>query len=136
MSMPLNRIWKQGARLVDGPVHVSMNDYLIRRWRDVPRVATVGMRLRRRWPETEGAVGLWFAAFSAGRRQVSVSIWRDAADLRQFVHSPHHRAIMRDYRDAGILYTTAWTAEGPDPDVIWAEAWERLTGQVEGVRHH
>jgi hypothetical protein len=136
MRIALNRIWKQGASVVDGPVHVSMNDYLIHRWRDVPRVAVAGMRLRRRWPATQGTVGLWYASFSAGRRQVSVSIWRDPADLRRFVHSPEHRAVVRDFRDAGVLYTTAWTAECPNPDSIWAQARERLAGRVDGVRHH
>jgi hypothetical protein len=136
MPIALNRFYKHGSHVSDGPVHVSMNDYLILRWRDVPRVALAGMRLRRQWPATPGAVGLWFASFSTGRRQVSVSIWRDAADLRRFVHSPQHRAIMHDFRDAGILYTTAWTAERPEPDLIWAQARERLTGRVEGVRHH
>jgi hypothetical protein len=128
MRLAPNRLWKRGPQTVDGPVHVSMNDYLIHRWRDVPRVALAGMRLRRRWPETEGAVGLWFAAFRAGRRQVSVSIWRDPADLRQFVHSPQHRAIMRDFRDAGLLHTTVWTADHPDPHLIWTQAKARLAG--------
>jgi len=58
-----------------------MNDYLIRLLRDVPRVAREGMALRRRWPETDGALGLWFAAFRGGRRQVSISVWRSPEDL-------------------------------------------------------
>src|SRR5262249_10433490 len=119
-----------------GAVHVSMNDYLIHRLRDVPRVALEGLRLRRRWPETEGALGLWFAAFKSGRRQVSVSVWRAPEDLRRFVRSPEHLRIMREFRDAGALYTNAWTSERLDPEAIWREAADRLAGRIPGVPHH
>ena len=64
----LNRLWRGvGQPQHDGPVHVSMNDYWIHRWRDVPGVARAGMRLRRSWPDIEGALGLWFAASSGAR---------------------------------------------------------------------
>ena len=91
----LSAIWRDGAPTQhDGPVHVSMNDYLIHRVRDIPRVAWAGLRLRHRWPETEGALGLWFAVLGGGRRQVSVSVWRSQDDLRPFVGSPAHLRIM------------------------------------------
>src|SRR5713101_4575836 len=77
-----NAIWKDGATgEFAGPVHVSMNDYLIHRVRDIPRVARVGLALRHHWPDTEGALGLWFAVLKGGRRQVSVSVWRTPDDL-------------------------------------------------------
>src|SRR3569832_1924568 len=104
--LPLQALWKSGSFEPGiGPVHVSMNDYLIHRVRDVPRVAREGMRLRSRWPRTEGALGLWFASFRYGRRQVSVSVWRSPEDLRGFVRSPEHLRIMREYKDAGALFT-------------------------------
>lgn len=133
-----NRLWKRGAKpqIATGPVHISMNDYWVYRWRDVPKIARIGMRFRRHWPETQGAVGLWFAAFSRGRRQVSVSVWRSPEDLQHFVHSPVHRQVMRDYRDAGLLYTTTWTAPAPDRRAIWAQADDRLKGRIDGVPHH
>ncbi|HZR83528.1 MAG TPA: hypothetical protein VFD92_20710 [Candidatus Binatia bacterium] len=137
MPFRLNAIWKSGS--LDpgtGPVHVSMNDYLIHRLRDVPRVAREGLRLRSRWRRTEGALGLWFASFKFGRRQVSVSIWRAPEDLRRFVRSPEPLRIMTGFRDAGALYTNAWTAERFDPELIWQQALDRLTGRVEGVAHH
>lgn len=60
-----NAIWKNGSDAsVSGAVHVSMNDYLIHRLADVHRVASAGIRLRKRWPEREGALGLWFAFLS------------------------------------------------------------------------
>jgi hypothetical protein len=130
-------VWKSGAPApVLGAVHVSMNDYLIHRLRDVPRVAREGFRLRGRWPETEGALGLWMAALRGGRRQVSISIWRGPEDLRQFVRSAEHLRIMRSYRDAGTLYTNAWTAERFDPALILSQGADRLAGRVAGVPHH
>jgi hypothetical protein len=130
VPLALRRMWKRGAATPDGePVHVSMNDYWVHRRRDVPRVIWEGMRLRRAWPQTEGALGLWFAAYGSWHRQVSVSIWRSPEDLRRFVHSPQHRRVMRDYRDAGALVTTAWTAESFDPRLIWHEAEDHLARQ-------
>ncbi len=138
-ALPLrwNAIWKDGAAdSFAGPVHVSMNDYLIRRLRDIPRVAREGLRFRHRWPETEGALGLWVAALGGGRRQVSVSVWRAPEDLRRFVRSPEHLRIMREFRNAGALYTNAWTAERLDRGLIWSQAVDRLRGRVDGVSHH
>jgi hypothetical protein len=132
-----NAIWKLGSREpTAGAVHVSMNDYLIHRLRDIPRVAREGFRLRSNWPETEGALGLWFAAFKGGRRQVSISIWREPEDLKRFVRSPEHLRIMREYRTTGALYTNAWSAERFDPALIWKQGTDRLAGRVEGVPHH
>jgi hypothetical protein len=113
-----------------------MDDYLIHRLRDVPPVAWEGLRLRRRWPDTEGALGLWMASFKGGRRQVSISIWRSPEDLRRFVGSPVHLRIMSRFRSAGALYTNAWTSERFDPSLIWQQAVDRLAGRVDGVSHH
>jgi len=130
-------LYKKGAlEPGPGPVHVSMNDYLIHRWRDIPRVARDGMLLRRDWPRTEGALGLWIGTFRAIRRQVSISIWRDPEDLRRFVRSPAHLRIMREHRGTGALYTNAWTADTFDPDLIYEQGVDRLTGRVDGVPHH
>jgi hypothetical protein len=115
---------------------VSMNDYLIHRVRDIPRVAREGLRLRRRWPRTEGALGLWVASLRGGRRQISVSVWRDPEDLRRFVRSPEHLRIMREFRTTGALHTNAWTADRLDRGLIWRQASARLRGLVDGVPHH
>lgn len=137
MPIRWNALWKRGALRYDGgPVHVSMNDYLIPRWRDAWRVALTGLKLRRDWPQTGGSYGLWMGALRLGRRQVSVSVWRSAEDLRQFVRSPVHVKIMRDFKGAGVLHTNAWTAETLDPDLIWRQARDRLEGRVAGVAHH
>jgi hypothetical protein len=113
-----------------------MNDYLIHRARDVPRVAAAGLRFRRDWPRIEGAVGLWVASTAGGRRQISVSVWRAPEDLKRFVRSPAHRKVMRDFRGAGDLHTNAWMAERLDRALIWRQARDRLFGHVPGVSHH
>ena len=113
-----------------------MNDYLIERIGDVFRVAREGLRLRRRWPQTEGALGLWVAAFRGGRRQVSISVWRAPEDLKRFVRSPEHVRILHDFAGAGVLYTNAWTAERFDPELIWQQGIDRRKGRIAGVRHH
>ena len=131
------RIWKSGPGAAPaGPVHVSMNDYLIHRLRDIPRVAIAGLRLRRSWPATEGALGLWFASTGIGRRQVSVSIWESPEDLKRFVRSPAHRAVTHGFRNAGDLHTNAWTAEAFDRSLIWRQAEDRLLGRLPEVTHH
>ena len=131
------RIWKTGGGPPpDGPVHVSMNDYLVHGARDIPRVALAGLRFRHAWPSTEGALGLWVANTPSGRRQISVSVWRAPEDLRHFVRTPVHRRVMRDFRDAGDLHTNAWTAERFDRALIWRQAQDRLLGRVPDVAHH
>jgi hypothetical protein len=121
---------------MDGPVHVSMNDYLVHRVRDIPRVALAGLRFRRRWTRIDGALGLWFAALDGGRRQISVSVWRRPEDLHAFVRSQPHLKVMRDFRDAGDLINSRWSTERLDRSAIWQQAEERLMGRVPGVRHH
>jgi heme-degrading monooxygenase HmoA len=113
-----------------------MNDYLITRARDVPRVAMNGLRFRRAWPRTPGALGLWVASTGDGRRQVSVSVWRTPEDLKRFVRTPNHLRVMRDFRHAGHLYTNAWTAPRLDRALIWRQAYDRLTGELPDVPHH
>lgn len=132
-----NAIWRSGTHEPHaGPVHVSMNDFLIHKVADVPRVAREGMRFRHHWPETSGALGLWVGAVGTVRRQISVSVWRDPDDLKQFVRSPAHLRIMREFRGTGALYTNAWSSEHLDRAQIWREAVDRLRGRVDGVPHH
>jgi hypothetical protein len=113
-----------------------MNDYLIHRVGDVPRVAWEGMVLWWRWPNVPGALALCVAAFRAARRQVSISVRRSPEDLTRFVRSPNHLRIMREYRGTGTLYTHAWTADQCDRRMIWEECVACLHGLRMGVRHH
>jgi hypothetical protein len=135
--MPWNAIWSRGAEPPGtGAVYVSMNDYLIYRALDVPRVAAEGMRLWWGWPRVPGTLGLCVAIFKTARRHVSISVWQTARDLAKFVHSADHLRIMHTYRGVGALYTHAWSADRFDRDGIWEEARVCLEGKRAGVRHH
>src|SRR5579885_743136 len=126
VPLALRRMWKHGREPAPaGPVHVSMNDYLVHRLADVPAVWSAALRLRADWPRTEGALGLWFCA-PAVRRSASISIWRHPDDLRGFVRSAAHAEIMRRHRHTGDLITIAWTAERFDRRLIWEQARERM----------
>ena len=124
------RMWRKGsAPPPHGPVHVSMNDYVVHRLRDVPAVWYEGLRFAAHWPRTEGALGLWIAGF--GKRQtVSISVWRSADDLRRFVRSPRHRKVMKRHRHTGDLVTTAWPAARLDKQEIWEQGKARVRGQA------
>jgi hypothetical protein len=134
VPLALRRLWKDGQGPVpQGVVFVSMNDYTVRRLVDLPSVCWDGLRLRRLWPRTEGALGLWFCTLP-GRRTVSVSVWRTPEDLRNFVRSPTHAEIMRRHGQTGDLITTAWTAERFDKWLIWRQALDRLSSPERAQR--
>jgi hypothetical protein len=126
IPLAVRRLWKRGKeRMPQGPLFVSMNDYRIHRLADVPLVWWEGMRLRQAWPQTDGAVGLWFCALQA-RRTISVSIWLGAEDLKTFVRSPQHVRIMQRHKNTGDLITSQWTIEAFDSEAVWRQALERL----------
>jgi hypothetical protein len=119
--------WKAGpAADAGGELLVSLTDFTVARWRDVPGMWLTGLRLRRGWPETEGAVGLWLWAVPRQRRSGSVSVWTSEDALRGFVRRPDHVAIMRRYRDCGVLESTSWQMERAEPGAVWSEALRRL----------
>jgi hypothetical protein len=62
-------------------------------------------------------------------------VWRDADDLQRFVRSPRHLRIMREFRTAGVLYRSTWTAERLDRALILRQANDRLRGRIDGVSH-
>lgn len=68
------------------------------------------------------------------------ALWKlgslEPEDLRSFVRSAEHQRIMREFKDAGLLFTNAWQAERFDAALIWQQAMSRLEGKIEGVRHH
>jgi hypothetical protein len=119
--------WKPGpARSSDAAVFVSVTDFAVARWRDVPIVWFAGLRLRRAWPRMTGAVGLWLWADPLKRRSGSVSVWRSEADLQRFVTWPVHVAIMRRFRDRGTLEAASWHADRFVRADVWREARRRL----------
>jgi hypothetical protein len=127
-TMLLRTPWRPGpANMTDGPVLVSVTDFRLHAARDLPGAYRAAMRLRRAWPELEGAVGMWLWAKPLQQRSGSVSVWRSEDDLNGFVRWPVHVAIMRKYREAGDLTSTSWYYERFISAQAWREAVRFLT---------
>ena len=120
--------WQPGpAAHTSRGVLVSVTDFDLRAWWDLPGVWRVGLRLRRSWPRIPGAVGMWRWADPLQRRSGSISVWESESDLRRFVGWPVHVAIMRTYRERGTLTSASWEAEGFVASEVLEEAQRLLT---------
>ncbi|MFE6488609.1 hypothetical protein ACFVGN_37545 [Streptomyces sp. NPDC057757] len=117
-----------GTNPADGPVLVSFTDFtsdtFLRSW----SVALDGLRLRRTWPATPGAIGMWLWADPPRRRSGSVSVWADEGRLKEFVGRPDHLRIVRAYRGHGVLRSAGWEAGRFDAAETWAHAHHLITG--------
>lgn len=125
--------WKAGpdaARPHRGPVLVSVTEFRTHQHWQALGVLTAGLRLRRSWPRTEGAIGLLLWMDADARRSGSVSVWTDPGGLDGFVARPDHRRIMRAFRNRGRIRSYSRTAAQWDPDAVWAAARRTLTGEA------
>lgn len=104
---------------------VSVTDFTVRSPIDLPGIARAGYRLRRGWPDLEGAVGMWLWTSPLERRVGSVSVWTGETALRGFVMWPVHVEIMRRYRRRGSIRAATWTAERYDRGEVWRVARRR-----------
>jgi heme-degrading monooxygenase HmoA len=68
------------------------------RYRDMPGAALAALRFRHALPSTQGAIGLSLAVQPLARRTWSISAWETEDDLRRFLGSSAHVAIVREYR--------------------------------------
>ncbi|MEV4251571.1 hypothetical protein AB0J52_00225 [Spirillospora sp. NPDC049652] len=126
----LRSSWTTGpAADAAGPLLVSFTAFTADRALDLPGIARAGLRLRRGWPELEGAVGVWLWTAPRERAVGSVSVWTDEAALRGFVGWRPHVEIMRRYRRRGRIEATTWTVEGLDLRRIWRDARLRMAGE-------
>lgn len=122
-ALSLLRVWKPGSEPEwAGSAFISVTDFRIARWRDLPSAWLEGVRLRRTWPGREGAVGLWLWALPWARCSGSVSVWRSEDDLRRFVGSARHRQTMQRFRPAGEVTSAGWTVTRFEPDRTWSQA--------------
>ncbi|MFE5241765.1 MULTISPECIES: hypothetical protein [unclassified Streptomyces] len=128
-SRLLRTRWRSGpVPLALCPVVVSVTDFTAASHPQAGVIALAGLRLRRTWSRTPGALGMWLWAEVAGRRSGSVSVWRDAAALEAFVGRPDHIAVVRAHRGRGTMRAAAWEAEDFDPDAVWGRARALLAG--------
>lgn len=128
----MNRVpWKAGPDVGEGAVFVSVTDFHVSRYRDLPAVWLAGLRLRQAWPRVPGATGLWLWAQPAQRRGGAVSVWRSPDDLDAFLRWPPHVEVMRRFRSAGRLESHSWHAPRFDRREVWARA--RATLAADGT---
>ncbi|MEW2555514.1 hypothetical protein ACWGRF_34400 [Streptomyces zhihengii] len=112
-------------------VVVSVTEFVAHRRAGTVPVAVAGLRLRRTWPNTPGALGmwLWLDPNPVRPRSGSVAVWRSARDLTAFVARPDHRRIVRTHRDRGVTRSATWTETGPArPEEVLASALALLRG--------
>ncbi|MGW5733896.1 MULTISPECIES: hypothetical protein [Streptomyces] len=121
--------WQAGPSAhASGPALVSVTEFTAHRHTDAVPIALSGLRLRRRWPETSGAVGMWLWIDPWHKRSGSVSVWTDERSLYAFVRRPDHVRIVRAHQNRGAMRATSWPVDRPDdPAAIWASAQALLT---------
>ena len=121
--MVLMSPWTAGPEAgSDSGVVVSVTDFAAHRRRDVPLVASTGLRLRLGWFAMPGAVGLWLWSHPLAARSGSISVWTGEEDLQRFIRLPAHVAVMRRFRDRGTVRSTSWRADAFDPSAVVAQA--------------
>lgn len=121
--------WQAGPEThAPGPVLVSVTEFTAHRHSQTVPIALSGLRLRRTWPRTPGAVGMWLWVDAWRKRSGSVSVWADERSLYAFVGRPDHLRIVRAHRERGAMRATAWAADRLDTDAAWAAASTLLSG--------
>jgi hypothetical protein len=119
--------WTRGpAEPGDGPVVVSVTDYLPRSARHYPGVVAQGLRLRAGWFALDGAIGLLLHGLPLQLRSGSLSFWTSEEALRRYVGLPRHVAVMRRYGALGDLRSKTWTQERFAPQEARRTALEWL----------
>jgi hypothetical protein len=108
--------WTRGPAEPEGPVLVSVTDYVPRSVRHYPNVVLTGLRLRQGWFALDGAIGLLLHGRPLLRRSGSLSFWTSEEALEGYVTLPRHVQVMRRYRELGELRATRWTQPRFDLD--------------------
>ena len=126
--LPLVRgFWKKGpAPEAAGPVLVSLTDFRVDRFRDLPAIALDALRIRQGWMRREGSLGLTLWVQPLRRRLGSLSAWRTEGDLSRWLSSADHRHVVRKYGTRMHNVSSAtWSAERFVLSEAWAEAAKR-----------
>ncbi|MEU0068193.1 hypothetical protein ABZ027_01245 [Streptomyces sp. NPDC006332] len=132
MSSPRRKIlrsrWQPGPEPPSGdPLLVTVTDFTARGYGQAAAVAVSGLRLRRTWPQTPGAVGMWLWADPVRRRCGAVSVWADERGLKEFVGRPDHVRIVRAHHGRGELRSTRREFAAFDAGAVWAYALGLIT---------
>ena len=132
-GLPLVRgFWKAGpAADAVGPVTVSLTDFRVDRFRDLPAIAIDALRIRHGWGRREGSVGLSLWVQPLRRRLGSVSAWRGEGDLSRWLGSGEHRRVVRKYGTRMHNVSSAtWIADR----FVLSEAWDEVARRRAAAR--
>jgi hypothetical protein len=105
---------------------VSATRTEMHRWRDVPAVLVRGLRLRSRWRDFPGAIGVQLASEPLAKATWTVSMWETEADLHRFLRSQAHIDTLTPYRDLVTVAATTWESHHFSLPAAWAEALNKL----------
>ncbi|MFI0235236.1 hypothetical protein [Streptomyces sp. NPDC016845] len=121
--------WQPGPAAPDAttPCLVSVTEFTAAGHLRTAGVALNGMRLRRTWPRTGGAVGMWLWVDPPRRRSGSVSVWTGDHALVAFLRRADHARTVRAFRGHGTMRATAWTVPVFDAAAVWDAARTLLT---------
>jgi heme-degrading monooxygenase HmoA len=121
------KLWKDGPLAgTDAEVLISITDFTAHRWRDLPSIYWQALRLRWGWSGMRGAVGLWVWTKPLRKRSGSVSVWRSRDDLKAFVATPYHVAVMRRNRGRGTLVAHRGMESAYSRERVWQQAAVQL----------
>jgi hypothetical protein len=120
--------WQPGPHSAStGPYFVSATRFTYQRLWSMPLVFWHGLKLRRSWPNVEGAVGLSIMSDLKTRTTYTVSVWRDESDLLRWVRSADHAPLMRKFRPR--LQSSAantWQTGTFELCAAWREALKKV----------
>jgi len=118
--------WKRGPE-PDAPAFVAATRTDFARYRDMPTAAVAALRLRHAVPRTVGQIGLSLAMEPPWRKTTwSISAWSSPDELRAFLGSPEHVAIVRRFRHRVSVRSETWTVSR----FVRRDAWHTATARL------
>jgi hypothetical protein len=117
--------WK--GRMVDSEgeeLVASVTRLRLARWRDVPRLLVIALRLRRRFPLGEGGLAVGLAAQPLRRTFWTLTLWRDDTAVLAYMRSRDHADAIGALR--GALADTASARWPTRHRPTWREARQHL----------
>ncbi|MDT5236654.1 MAG: hypothetical protein QOF47_2641 [Mycobacterium sp.] len=129
--MLLKLRWKPGPA-TDAPAFVAATRTDFARYRDIAPAALAALRLRRAVPRSIGQIGLGLAMAPPWRKTTwSISAWSSPDELRAFLGSPEHVAVVERFRNRVRGRSETWTVSPFVRRDAWRTAIARLATDQE-----
>jgi heme-degrading monooxygenase HmoA len=120
--------WKAIAPLEPGHEYLVLASSIPgRQWRSTRKLFRGSSAVRKQLAGADGLVGFSMEAKPIAKQYATLSVWRDAAALDNFVTANPHREIMGDLKpEMGPTKFVRWTIDGRDGRPNWNDARSRL----------